>query len=157
MPVIKVANVAETTGTTYPPPHDAQCQNRHVRRLSNAFGLTKLGFNLMRLPPGVWSSQRHWHSHEDEFVYMLEGELVLVSDAGEDILRAGDCIGWPAGARDGHHLVNRSDQDAVYLCAGNRHAEDVAVYSDIDMKTESDRYGHFKGYVRRDGTALPEK
>lgn len=152
MTALKATDVTETSGTLYPKPHDATCQNRFVRRLGNAFGLSQIGFNLTRLPPGVWSSQRHWHTHEDEFVYMLEGELVLVSDAGEALLCAGDCIGWPAGVADGHQLINRSDSDAVYLCAGNRHAQDVAEYSDIDMRTQSDRYGNFKGYVRRDGS-----
>ncbi len=154
MPVIKAKDVAETSGTNYPPPHAANCQNRFIRRLGNAFGLVNMGFNFTRIPPGVWSSQRHWHSHEDEFVYMLEGELVLVSDAGEETLHAGDCIGWPAGVSDGHQFVNRSDKDAVYICAGTRHKEDVAEYSDIDMKTQADRYGNFKGYVRRDGTEI---
>ena len=152
MPVVKALNEPESSGTLYPPPFDEPCKNRHVRRLGNAFGLLTMGVNLMRLPPGAWSSQRHWHNHEDEFLYLLEGELVLVSDSGEQFMRAGDCIGWPAGAKDGHQLINRSTKDAVYLCAGTRHAEDVAVYSDIDMKTQSDRYGNFQGYVHKDGT-----
>ena len=152
MPAIKASEEPEASGTTYPPPHDEPCQNRHVRRLSAKFGLKHLGFNIMRLPPGVWSSQRHWHSHEDECVYLLEGELVLVSDSGEQTIRAGDCIGWPAGAPNGHQLINRSNTDAVYICAGNRHTDDVCIYSDIDMKTQADRYGNFQGYVHMDGT-----
>ena len=90
--------------------------------------------NLTRLAPGSWSSQRHWHSHEDEFIYILEGEVVLVTESGEEVMRAGDCAGFKAGEADGHHLQNRSGKEAVYLEIGSRHqAEDSAQYPGIDL------------------------
>jgi uncharacterized cupin superfamily protein len=91
MPKIDIAAVPEHQGTFYPPPFDAPCAERVRQRLGNAGGLTDFGVNLMRLPPGNWSSQRHWHSDEDEFVYVLEGELTLIEDGGETLLRAADC------------------------------------------------------------------
>ena len=95
MPKIDIAAVPERKGSGYPPPFDAPCAERVRQRLGNAGGLTDFGVNLMRLPPGNWSSQRHWHSHEDEFVYVLEGELTLIEDGGETVLRAGDCAAFP--------------------------------------------------------------
>jgi uncharacterized cupin superfamily protein len=107
--------------------------------------------NHLTLPPGTWSSQRHWHSHEDEFVVVLEGEVVLVTDTGEEILRAGDCAAFKAGDPDGHHLINRSDRDVVLLEVGNADPErDRAVYADIDMVAEPGE-AHYR---RRDGTSL---
>lgn len=102
-------------GTLYPPPFDGRCLTRERRRLGDAAGLDQFGVNLQRLPPGQWSSQRHWRSAEDEFVWVLEGEVILVTDAGEEVLRAGDCAGFKAGDPDGHHLQNRSDRDALLL------------------------------------------
>jgi uncharacterized cupin superfamily protein len=139
------------TGTGYPPPFDVPCAARVRRQLGDAAGLTDFGVNLLRLPPGTWSSQRHWHSAEDEFVYVLEGELTLVSDAGEETLRAGDCAGFKAGLRDGHHLQNRTDKDAVALEIGSRKAEDEGEYSDIDM-----RFGP-EGYFHKDGKPYPKR
>lgn len=134
-------------GTRYPPPHDAPCKERRWKKLGDAAGLTQFGVNLVTLTPGVWSSQRHWHSHEDEFVWMLEGELVLVTDDGEEIMRAGDCVGFKAGVRDGHCLQNRSAKDARFLVVGSRNEEDWGEYSDIDMKFLPGR----GGYVRKNG------
>ena len=139
------------TGTGYPPPFDAPCLERARRQLGDAAGLTDFGVNLLRLPPGTWSSQRHWHTAEDEFVYVLEGELTLVTDAGEEILRAGDCAGFKAGVRDGHHLQNRTDKDAVAIEIGSRKAEDEGEYSDIDM-----RFGP-EGYFHKDGKPYPKR
>jgi len=102
----------------------------------------------------VWSSQRHWHSHEDEFVYVLSGELVLVTDGGEEILRAGDCAGFPGGQRDGHCLQNRSSADAEFLVVGSRNDADHGEYSDIDMVFMPGRYSGKGGYRRKDGSAL---
>ena len=135
MPRIDVATVPARKGSGYPAPFDAPCASRTRKRLGDAGGLKDFGVNLMTLPPGGWSSQRHWHSHEDEFVYMLEGELVLVTDAGEQVVRPGDIVGFKGGVADGHHFVNRSDRDAVYLVVGTRIDADFATYSDIDMKT----------------------
>ena len=139
------------TGTGYPPPFDAPCLERTRRQLGDAAGLTDFGVNLLRLPPGTWSSQRHWHTAEDEFVYVLEGELTLVTGAGEEILRAGDCAGFKAGVCDGHHLQNRTDKDAVAIEIGSRKAEDEGEYSDIDM-----RFGP-EGYFHKDGKPYPKR
>ena len=146
--------VPEKIGCGYPAPFDEPCQGRARRVLGNLAGLTAFGVNQTRLPPGAWSAQRHWHSHEDEFVYVLEGELVLVTDAGEELLRAGDCAGFPAGERDGHHLQNRSDADAVFLEVGARRQEDHGEYSDIDLAFKAGRYpgGGGGGYSRKDGS-----
>ena len=111
MPKIDIAAVPERKGSGYPPPFDAPCAERVRQRLGNAGGLTDFGVNLMRLPPGNWSSQRHWHSHEDEFVYVLEGELTLIEDGGETVLRAGDCAAFAKGSGNGHHMINKSDAD----------------------------------------------
>ena len=138
------------TGTSYPPPFDAPCRARARRLLGDAAGLTDFGVNLLRLPPGTWSSQRHWHTLEDEFVYVVEGELTLVTDAGEEILRAGDCAGFKAGVRDGHHLQNRTDKDAVVIEIGSRKTEDEGEYSDIDMRFSPE------GYFHKDGKPYPK-
>jgi uncharacterized cupin superfamily protein len=141
-------------GSQYPVPYDAPCAERVRQRLGDAAGLTDFGVNLLRLPPGAWSSQRHWHSAEDEFVYVLEGEVVLVTDAGEEILWAGDCAGFKAGIRDGHHLQNRSSRDVVALEVGSRKpAEDDGEYPDIDLRFLKGR----GGYAHKDGTRYSER
>ena len=128
---------------------------REKRALGDAFALTKIGVNLTTLPPGKASSMRHWHTHEDELVYVLEGELVLRTDAGEHVLRAGMCSGWPAGVANGHQLLNRSDRPARYLESSNRDPDDGATYSDPDVdlayRKGPDGTGRF---TRRDGTAI---
>ena len=121
-------------GTGYPPPFDAPCLGRKRWKLGDAAGLTQFGVNLLRLPPGQWSSQRHWHEAEDEFVYVLEGEVVLVTDSGETLMGPGDCAGFKAGVADGHKLENRSGQEAVLLEVGSRRPdEDAGHYPDIDL------------------------
>jgi uncharacterized cupin superfamily protein len=135
-----------SVGSRYPAPYAAPCATRVRNRLGDAAGLTDFGVNLLRLPPGTWSSQRHWHTAEDEFVYVLEGEVVLVTDAGEETLRPGDCAGFKAGAEDGHHLQNRSRTDVVLLEVGSRKAEDAGDYPDIDMRFSPD------GFTRKDGS-----
>ncbi|MGY6661083.1 MAG: cupin domain-containing protein [Glycocaulis sp.] len=151
MPKIDLNRAPERTGSGYPPPFDAPCAARVRQRLGDAGGLTDFGVNLMRLPPGGWSSQRHWHTHEDEFVYVLEGELVLVEDDGETLLRAGDCAAFPKNTGNGHHLVNRSNATALYLEVGSRQPADITTCSDIDMMSANSD-GRF---VRKDGTPLP--
>lgn len=134
MPKIDPDTAPTRHGTGYPQPYDAPCRERSRRRLGEAAGLTQFGVNRLVLPPGQWSSQRHWHSAEDEFVWVLEGEAVLIDDAGETRLKAGDCAGFKAGDPNGHHLVNRSDRDAVILEVGGRRPEEDRVdYPDIDM------------------------
>lgn len=148
MPRIDIAAVPERRGSGYPAPFDAPLADRVRQRLGEAGGLTDFGVNLMRLPPGGWSSQRHWHSHEDEFVWLLEGELVLVEDGGETVLRAGDCATFAKGSGDGHHLINRSGVTAVYLEVGSRQPADLTTCSDVDMMSASSD-GRF---TRKDGT-----
>jgi len=136
-------------GTGYPAPYDAPCRARQRWKLGDAAGLTQFGVNRLRLPPGAWSAQRHWHSAEDEFVYVLEGSVVLVTDAGEELLGPGDCAGFPAGAADGHHFVNRSADDALLLEVGTRsRGNDAVAYPDIDLALPPGA----DGYTRRDGT-----
>ncbi|MES2684749.1 MAG: cupin domain-containing protein [Pseudomonadota bacterium] len=126
-------SLPELHGSGYPEPFKSRMGDRVKRRLGAAFGLTQFGVNLVVLGPGGQSALRHWHTLEDEFVYVLEGELVLVSNAGEQLLRAGDCAGYPAGQADGHHLLNRSQTSARYLEMGSRQAGDVAFYPDDDL------------------------
>jgi uncharacterized cupin superfamily protein len=150
MPKIDIAAVTIRKGSGYPSPFDEPCLTRTRRRLGEAGGLKDFGVNLMTLPPGAWSSQRHWHSHEDEFVYVLEGEVALVEDQGKTLLRAGECAAFPKGTGNGHHLVNESSAVAIYLEVGSRHPDDLTTCSDIDMKSANSD-GRF---VRKDGTPL---
>ena len=132
---IDTAAVAAVIGTRYPPPFDLPCRDRERRRLGDEAGLTQFGVNLLRLAPGVWSSQRHWHSHEDEFIYVLEGEVTLVTEAGAEILRAGDAAGFKAGDPDGHHLRNHSAAVAIVLEVGSRApALDTTTYPGLDLR-----------------------
>ena len=137
MPKIDLAAIPVRKGSGYPAPFHAPCADRTRRRLGDAGGLRDFGVNLMRLPPGGWSSQRHWHSHEDEFVYVLEGELTLVEERGETLLRAGECAAFPKGTGNGHHLKNLSSVPAVYLEVGSRNPDDLTTCSDIDMKSSN--------------------
>jgi uncharacterized cupin superfamily protein len=148
MPKIDIDTAPTRFGTGYPPPYDAPCLERRRWKLGDAAGLTQFGVNLQRLAPGVWSSQRHWHTAEDEFVWVVSGEVVLVTDQGEQVLRAGDCAGFPAGAPNGHHLQNRSAEEAVLLEVGSRReAEDGCDYPDIDLTLAkgSSEYQHKNG------------
>lgn len=151
MPKIDLATVPALNGSGYPSPFDAPCAARTRRRLGEAGGLGDFGVNLMTLPPGSWSSQRHWHSDEDEFVYVLEGEVTLIEDACETVLRAGDCAAFPKGTGNGHHMINRSSSLAVYLEAGSRQHQDLTTCSDVDMMS-SNMDGRF---VHKDGTPYP--
>jgi uncharacterized cupin superfamily protein len=148
MPKIDLASVPPRQGSGYPEPFATACARRTRQRLGDAGGLRDFGVNLMILPPGAWSSQRHWHSHEDELVYVLEGELVLVEDGGETLMRAGDCAAFPKGTGNGHHLQNRSSEVARYLEVGSRQPDDLTTCSDIDLKS-ANADGRF---VHKDGT-----
>jgi len=148
---IDVSSLPAVTGTLYPPPFDGPCRSRERRKLGDAAGLTQFGVNLLRLPPGAWSSQRHWHTASDEFVYVLSGEVVLVTNGGEEVLRAGDAAGFKAADDNGHCLQNRTGTDATVLEFGTRVADDTAYYSDIDMVCPAG--GTPALYVHRDGTA----
>jgi uncharacterized cupin superfamily protein len=147
---LHVNDIEPGIGTDYPPPHDVPCRQRRRRRLSDAFGLDQFGVNLVELAPGTWSSQRHWHERQDEFVYVVEGEVTLVTNEGETVLRPGMFAGFRAGASNGHHLVNRSNAVARVLEMGTRTTEETAHYSDIDMI-----YREGEGYLTRDGKPLP--
>ena len=149
MPKIDVAAVPARKGSGYPPPFDAPCATRTRRRLGEAGGLRDFGVNLMTLPPGGWSSQRHWHSHEDEFVYVIEGEVTLIEDDGETVLRAGDCASFAKGTGNGHHMINRSSAMAVYLEVGSRVEADMPAYPDDDLAWSAER----EQYTHKDGTA----
>jgi len=151
---IDAATLEVVVGSLYPPPYDQPCRNRERRRLGDAAGLKQFGVNLMRLPPGSWSSQRHWHSREDEFVYVLAGEVTLVTDAGAEVLRAGDAAGFRAGDPDGHTLQNRSAADVLVLEVGTRAiAEDVTTYPGIDLMAPAG--GVPSTFTHQDGTPYP--
>ncbi|MGQ9372091.1 cupin domain-containing protein [Azospirillum sp. ST 5-10] len=146
-PVLDAAPLRGPMGATgYPEPYRHRVAGRARARLGDRFGLTNFGVNVTRLEPGAESALRHWHTRQDEFVYVLEGELVLVTDAGEHVLRPGMCAGFPAGAENGHHLVNRGTVAAVYLEVGDRTAGDEARYPDDDLLYRDG------GYFHRDGT-----
>jgi uncharacterized cupin superfamily protein len=148
---IDVGKLEAIVGTLYPSPYDEPCRARERTRLGDVAGLTQFGVNLLRLPPGAWSSQRHWHTTEDEFVYVLSGEVTLVTDAGAEVLRPGDTAGFKANDPNGHCLQNRSGHDVTLLEVGTRAADNVAYYSDIDMMTQPST-----GYIHRDGTPYPK-
>src|ERR1041385_932693 len=141
MPKIDIDKVPLETTVGYPEPFWQVIVGREKKRIGNAVGLDQFGVNLVTLKPGTWSSQRHWHRNEDEFVYVLEGEIVLCEDHGETVLKPGDAAGWKAGSCIGHCLVNRTQRDAVYIEVGTRSAIETAVYPDIDMRAEKDKTG----------------
>jgi len=154
MPKIDIDPVPVKTGSGYPSPFDVPCIGRTRRALGDAAGLDQFGVNLQRLAPGAWTSQRHWHTTEDEFVWVVEGEVVLVTDEGEEILRPGDCAGFKAGVPNGHHIQNRTAHEAVLLEIGTRDwPADACDYPDIDMiaRPQEEFYRH------RDGTPYPQK
>ena len=136
-PALNPASIEPRIGSGYPAPFDQPCATRERQALGDAVGLTQFGANLLTLPPGAWSSQRHWHANEDEFIYVLDGEVALITDGGEQTLTPGMAAGFPAGKRDGHHLVNRSDRPARILEVGTRAAADHGDYPDIDMTVET--------------------
>ena len=153
MPKIDIANVKVEVSTGYPEPYRAVVAGRLRQRLGNAVGLDQFGVNLSTLAPGAASSQRHWHTSEDEFIYMLAGELVLCEDGGETVLRPGDAAGWKAGVANGHCLVNRGSVDAVYLEIGSRAVNDDVDYPDIDMRLE--RIGRDARFLHKSGDPYP--
>ncbi len=146
MPKISLDAIPQTNATGYPPPFDAEVQERWYRRLAPASGLTDFGASHVVLKPGAWSSQRHWHDGEDEMVVMLSGEAVLIEDDGETVMKAGDVAAWAKGSTNGHHLVNRSDGDCVFVALGGG-IRTGGGYSDIDMLFTDDGR-----YTRKDGT-----
>ena len=146
MPKIDLKSVPDRTGSSYPSPLHQPVQERIRQRLGDAGGLSDFGVNLLRLKPGIWSSQRHWHTHEDEFIFVVAGEVVLVTDKGEEVLRAGDCAAFAKNVPDGHHLINRTDRDALVLEVGSNSEDDVCTYPDVDMKVDMKN-----GFTHMDG------
>lgn len=150
MPKIDLDSIEQANRTGYPPPFNEDVQGRWYRRLAPATGLTEFGVSHVTLKPGAWSSQRHWHNGEDEFLVMLEGEAVLVEDEGRSVLKPGDCVSWPKGSTNGHHLINESDRDCVFICMSGGKNEGGG-YSDIDMVFTPEGK-----YARKDGTLYSE-
>jgi uncharacterized cupin superfamily protein len=146
VPKIELNAIEQVSRTGYPPPFDTAVEGRWYRRLGPAAGLTDFGVSHVVLKPGAWSSQRHWHNGEDEFLVMVEGEAVLVEDNGRAILRAGDCAAWPKGVTKGHHVRNESDRDCTFIVVGGG-TNTGGGYSDIDMMWTAE-----DGFVHKDGT-----
>lgn len=150
MPKLDLSTVPVKTGTIYPSPYDADVAGRSSLRLGDAGGLTQFGVNIVILAPGAKSSLRHWHQHEDEFVMIIMGECTMVTDAGPEIMRVGDCAAFPAGVPDGHHFINHTDKEARLLVAGTKAKSEVATYSDVDMQVHQG--GGVNRFTYRDGT-----
>jgi len=148
MGLIDINKLPFKTGSSYPEPYASQMGDRGRYQLGDAAGLTQFGVNLMVLQPGSKSSLRHWHESEDEFLWVTQGELVLVQDEGETTVRPGDCAAFKGGDTNGHHLINRSEKEARFVVVGTRSADGACTYSDVDMKVENDRF------TRKDGSKL---
>ncbi|HVL78304.1 MAG TPA: cupin domain-containing protein [Sphingomicrobium sp.] len=151
MPKVDLDRIERTNRTGYPSPFDLQVQGRFYRRLAPATGLTDFRVSHVVLKPGAWSSQRHWHDGEDEFLVMLSGEVTLVEDEGRTVLRAGDLAAWPKGTGDGHHLINESEEDCTFVVIGGGTSTGGG-YSDIDMLFTADGR-----YIRKDGSEYETK
>ena len=149
MPKVDLGKISIDTSTGYPPPFNKVVEGRSRKRLGRAAGLTHFGVNICTLKPGAASSQRHWHENEDEFVYVLEGEVVLREDGGETVLKPGDAAAWKAGVPNGHYLINRSDRNAVFIEVGTRASTERAHYSEIDMMVVRDEKG--ARYTKKNG------
>jgi uncharacterized cupin superfamily protein len=149
MPKVDIAKVPVKSGTFYPAEFQAECAGRHKQALGDLVGLTQFGVNITRIAPGSASSLRHYHEQEDEFIFVLEGELVLIENDGEVVLKAGDAAGFKANSGNAHCLVNRSGRDAVYFEVGTRSVEERVHYPDVDLMLERDaktrRYLHKSG------------
>jgi len=151
MTLIRKDSVEKHGGTSsYPPPYNESATLYEAVELGDAAGLTQFGVGIETLLPGGISSQRHWHENEDEFLYMLSGEAVLVENDGEHLIHAGDAVGWKAGVENGHHLINRSDKSAVFLIMGSRAKSDGVHYPDIDLHYS--RKDGVRQYSHKNGT-----
>ena len=153
MPKVDIAKVPVKSGTFYPAQFQAECKGRHKQALGDAIGLTQFGVNITRIEPGQTSALRHWHEQEDEFIYMLEGELVLTENDGEVVLKAGDAAGFKAGSGIAHRLINRSNRDAVYFEVGTRAKTERVHYPDADLELVRDEKG--RRYLHRNGAPYP--
>jgi len=148
MPKIDLDSIPQTNATGYPSPFDKEVEGRWYRRLAPARGLTAFGASHVVLKPGAWSSQRHWHASEDELLVMVSGEAVLIEDEGRTLLSPGDVCAWPMGIENGHHLINESEEDCVFVVVSGGERS-TGGYSHIDMTFTAD------GYLHRDGTPYP--
>ena len=155
MPKIDIAKAVVRTTSVYPQPHRSVTDGREKAALGNVAGLTQFGVNLTRLKPGAASALRHWHENEDEFIYVLEGELALIEDNGETLLGPGDCAGFKAGVSNGHQLVNKSQHDARYLEIGTRAAMERGHYPDVDLIFERDERG--MRFLHKSGEPYPQE
>jgi uncharacterized cupin superfamily protein len=151
MSKIDIAAISPRKGSGYPAPFHETAKDRIKQALGDAGGLSDFGINLVTLPPGSWSSQRHWHLLEDEFVYVLSGELTLLTDAGETRVAAGECAAFPKNTPDGHHFINKTGKDAVYLEIGTRSGKETVCYPDIDLHLVE------SGWRHKDGTSYPPR
>jgi uncharacterized cupin superfamily protein len=154
MAKIDLSRITRKTGSGYPEPYASMMSKRSYMRLGDAGGLTQFGVNITILEPGGVSSMRHWHMHEDEFVMVTEGEVVMVTDDGETVMHPGDCAAFPAGVENGHHFLNRSSAGARFLVVGTRAARETAYYSDVDMKVED--VDGVSTFTRKDGSPMPK-
>ena len=150
LPALDPASVPAAAGSSYPEPYKSRVATRRKQRVGDALGLKNFGVNRTTIPPGGISALRPWHSHEDEFIYMVSGELILVTEGGEQVLTPGTCAGFPAGRADGHCLENRTDRDAVYLEIGDRRQNDAVAYPDDDIVGQATPQG--RRFTRKDGT-----
>jgi len=155
VPKIDIANLKMEVSTGYPDPFRQAVAGRQRKRLGNAVGLDQFGVNLTRLKPGAASALRHWHEAEDEFVYVLEGEITLIEDGGATALGPGDAAGFKAGVANGHHLVNRTDRDALYIEVGTRARRERAHYPDVDLVGNKGEHG-FR-FSHRSGDPYPQE
>jgi uncharacterized cupin superfamily protein len=152
-PALDPATLEPRSSSGYPEPFRSRVLPREKRALGDALGLTKIGVNLTTLMPGKESSMRHFHTREDELVYVLEGEVVLRTEAGEQVLTPGTCAGFPSGSRDGHQLVNRTERPARYLEISNRDPDDAAEYPDVDLAYRKAPDGK-PIFTKKDGSAF---
>ncbi len=149
MPKINIDNINWVTGTDYPSPFDKVVKGRARKRLGNEAGLNQFGVNLTKLEPGASSALRHWHENEDEFVYVIKGELTLIENSGSTLLSAGDAAAWKAADDNAHHLVNNSQADAIYIEIGTRAPQEITHYPDDDLSYNSEI-----GFTHKDGTPI---
>jgi uncharacterized cupin superfamily protein len=155
MPKIDIARIPIDASTNYPEPFHRVVAGRQRQRLGNAVGLDQFGVNLTRLKPGSASALRHWHEREDELVYILEGEVVLIENDGEILLKPGDAAGFKANSADGHHLINRTNRDALYLEIGTRSKHERVEYPDVDLiNVRDDKVVRF---THRNGEEYPKR
>ena len=145
--------VPEDRGTNYPEPFRHLVGGRIKKRLGNSAGLTNFGVNLVKLEPGSWSSIRHWHSQQDEFIYIIQGEVTLVTNAGKQVLQPGNMAGFPAGEANGHHLINHSNGVVIYLEIGDHASTDQVTYPDADLLAKNSPDGWI--FTGKDGSSFP--